>query len=81
MTQSLRGVTRAGKGTGPVGRATLSVCLPNLDNLSSLVRVYSHRLDIVEDVTALFSDLLLFQVLLINAIMFASVRQANSKLT
>jgi hypothetical protein len=60
--QSLRGVVRAGKGGGVVSRATLHVALPCLEKIASLLRIYSHRIDMREDISAFFCDLLLFQV-------------------
>ncbi len=55
-------MVRAGKGGGVVSRATLHVALPCLEKIASLLRVYSHRVDMREDISAFFCDLLLYQV-------------------
>jgi hypothetical protein len=55
-------VVRAGKGGGVVSRATLHVALPCLEKIASLLRIYSHRVDMREDISAFFCDLLLYQV-------------------
>jgi hypothetical protein len=55
-------VVRAGKSGGVVSRATLHVALPCLEKIASLLRIYSHRVDMREDISAFFCDLLLYQV-------------------
>ncbi|ELR19913.1 uncharacterized protein ACA1_111860, partial [Acanthamoeba castellanii str. Neff] len=62
LISSLRGVVRAGKGGGVVSRATLHVALPCLEKIASLLRIYSHRVDMREDISAFFCDLLLYQI-------------------